>query len=129
MGYAWPSGAAYLAGFPLLSTTGLSEVTVDNSQNDADVFVKLVSLGGAAAIPIRSFYIPARGSFVVTHIDAGSYDLRYRDLSSGQLARSESFSLEERPTSDGTEYSDYSMTLYKVANGNMQTYDLNESDF
>jgi hypothetical protein len=129
LGYAWPTAPAYLAGVPVLSDTGLSKVVVDNSQNDSDVFVKLVSVGGAAAFPVRSFYIPARGSFTMTNIDAGRYDIRYRDLSSGHLARSEAFTLNETPTSDGTEYSEYTMTLYKVVNGNMQTYDLNENDF
>ena len=53
----------------------------------------------------------------------------YRDLGNGGLSRSEQFSLEETETYDGTSYSNITMTLYKVQDGNMQTYDLSESDF
>jgi hypothetical protein len=45
------------------------------------------------------------------------------------LARSESFALEEITTHNGTQYSDMTMTLYKVRNGNMQTYGLSEDEF
>ncbi len=102
---------------------------VDNTRNDSDVFVKLVSLDGARAYPVRQFYIPAFGSFSLKTVTAGTYDIRYRDLSNGGLSRSEVFNLEEIQTYDGVQYSNITMTLYKVRNGNMQTYGLSESEF
>lgn len=108
---------------------GLSTVTVDNSRNDSDVLVKLVSLDSAQAYPVRQFYIPAFGSFTLNKITAGSYDIRYRDLGNGGLSRSEAFTLEEIKTYDGVQYSNITMTLYKVQNGNMQTYGLSEAEF
>ena len=102
---------------------------MDNSRNDSDVFVKLVSLDGAQAYPVRQFYIPAFASFTLNKVTAGSYDVRYRDLTNGGLSRSEAFQLEETPTYDGTQYSNITMTLYKVQNGNMQTYGLSEAEF
>jgi hypothetical protein len=128
-GSAWPSQAAYVANYPRLNSNGLSSVTVDNTQNDSDVFVKLVSITSSESYPIRFFYIPAFGKIKVSNVDAGLYDIRYRDLTTGGLARSESFSLEEVATYNGTRYSDITMTLYKVRNGNMQTYGLSESEF
>lgn len=128
-GKPWPAEAAYLSGAPRLNTDGLSKVTVDNEQNDSDVLVKLVEISADNAHPIRTFYIPARGQFTIDGIDAGKYDVRYRDLDSGHLARSEQFELKETRVADGTQYSSMTMTLYKVANGNMQTYDLAESEF
>lgn len=128
-GKPWPKGAGYVSGFPRLATRGLSTVTVDNTQNDTDVFVKLVSLDGAVAMPVRFFYIPAFKKFAVHKIDAGNYDVRYRDLNTGHLSRSEQFALEETELSEGTQYSQMSLTLYKVQNGNMQTYDLAENEF
>jgi hypothetical protein len=60
---------------------------------------------------------------------AGNYDIRYRDLSTGGLSRTEAFSLEEAPSYNGTQFSNITMTLYKVRNGNMQTYGLAEDEF
>lgn len=128
-GELWPTSAKYLKGFPRVHANGLSTVTVDNSQNESDVLVKLVSLDGPNAYPVRVFFIPARGSFTANKVTAGSYDVRYRDLSSGGLSRSEKFTLEEIKSYDGTQFSNITMTLYKVRNGNMQTYALAESDF
>ncbi|MEQ1601395.1 MAG: J domain-containing protein [Methylophilaceae bacterium] len=128
-GEAWPTVASYVKGYKRLSTKGLSSVTVDNSQNDSNVFVKLVSLSGAKAYPIRQFFIPAYGKFTVNKVTSGDYDVRYRDLSSGGLSRSESFNLVETQTNKGTQFSNITMTLYKVQNGNMHTYGLSEAEF
>lgn len=128
-GEPWPVVADYVRGYPRIHANGLSTVTVDNSQNDSDVFVKLVSLDGPQAFPVRMFFIPAHGSFTLNRVTAGSYDIRYRDLGNGRLSRSEAFTLEEIATYDGTQYSNVTMTLYKVRHGNMQTYGLSESEF
>lgn len=128
-GKAWPTVAGYVKGYKKLNTAGLSSVTVDNTQNDSNVFVKLVSLNGANAYPARQFFIPAYGKFKVNNVTPGSYDVRYRDLTSGGLSRSESFNLEETATAEGTRFSNITMTLYKVRNGNMQTYGLSEAEF
>ncbi len=128
-GQPWPSYASYITGYPQLNANGLSKVTIDNSQNDSSVFIKLVSLSGANAYPVRTFYIPASSRFTLLEVDAGKYDIRYRNLSTGGLSRSQAFDLEETPTDDGTQFSNITMTLYKVRNGNMQTYSLPENEF
>jgi len=128
-GQPWPASAGYVKGYQRLHTDGLSSVTVDNSRNDSDVFVKLVSLDSAQAYPVRQFFIPAFGSFTLNKVTAGSYDIRYRDLGNGGLSRSEAFSLEEISTYNGTQFSNLTMTLYKVQHGNMQTYGLSETEF
>lgn len=128
-GSPWPVRSAYVKGYPIDHDRGHSEITVDNTRNDADVFVKLVSLDGDAAYPVRQFYIPKGGKFTMNKVDPGSYDLRYMDLGNGGLSRSEAFDVEERHTYDGIEYSSMTMTLYKVRDGNFQTYDLAESEF
>lgn len=128
-GQLWPVSAGYVEGYRRLHTNGLSTVTIDNSRNDSDVFVKLVSLDSAQAYPVRQFYIPAFGSYTLNKVTAGNYDIRYRDLGNGALSRSEAFILEEIPTHNGTQFSNITMTLYKVSNGNMQTYGLSEAEF
>jgi len=128
-GGPWPASAGYVEGYEQLHTNGLSTVTVDNSRNDSEVFAKLVSLDGAAAYPVRQFYIPAFGSITLRDASAGSYDIRYRDLTSGGLSRSEAFILSEIHTNEGVQFSHITMTLYKVRNGNMKTYGLTETEF
>lgn len=128
-GELWPASSGYVNGYKRQNLGGLSSVTIDNSQNSSDVFVKLVSLDGPNAFPVRHFYIGAHDSFTVKQVKAGSYDVRYRDLESGRLSRSEAFRLEETQIPDGTRYSNMTLTLYKVRNGNMKTFDLGENEF
>jgi hypothetical protein len=128
-GQPWPSATGYVKGYQQLHSSGLSTVTVDNSRNDSEVFVKLVSLDSAQAYPVRQFYIPAFGSFTLKKVTAGSYDVRYRDLSSGGLSRSEAVTLSEVHTAEGAQFSNLTMTLYKVKNGNMKTFGLTEAEF
>lgn len=116
-------------GYQQLHSNGLSTVTVDNSRNDSEVFVKLVSLDSTQAYPVRQLYIPAHGSFTLKKVTAGSYDVRYRDLSSGGLSRSEAVTLSEVHTDEGVRFSNVTMTLYKVKNGNMKTFGLAEAEF
>lgn len=128
-GAAWPRSAGYVNGYSRLSTNGLSTVTIDNGLSGSDVFVKLVSLGDKSDRPVRAFFIPDGKIFTLKHITAGSYDIRYEDLSNGDLWRTDEFSLQETPSNKGTQYSDVTMTLYKVPYGNMQTYPISASQF
>ena len=128
-GQLWPTESAYVPGYKLHHSEGRSTVTIDNERNDSDVFVKLVSIGGKKAYPVRCFFIPGHQKFTVKSVTAGRYDIRYRDLVSGFLFRSESFKLIENRTEDGVEFSNLHMTLYKVRDGNMKTYDLAEGEF
>lgn len=128
-GRPWPVTAGYLAGEPQTHTAGHSEVTIDNGQNNSDVQLKLVVLEGKVASPARQIFIPAHSRFTIKNLTAGNYDVRYRDLTSGNLSRSESMRLTETTTYKGTEYSVITLTLYKVVNGNTATYGLSEDEF
>lgn len=128
-GVPWPVSADFVKGYPRIHADGLSQVTVDNSQNDSDVFVKLFSLDGPKAFAVQTFFIPRHGRFTVNNVTAGTYDIRYQDLNTGGRLRSEQFALEERATYQGTQYSDMTLTLYKVRNGNMRTFALGDDEF
>jgi hypothetical protein len=104
-GQRWPVRSGYVDGYPQLNRGGLSEVTLDNGRNDADVFAKLVALDGPTPLPVRTVFVAARGRLTLDGLAAGSYDLRYRNLSSGGLSRSPAFILEEVPTARGTQHS------------------------
>lgn len=128
-GQPWPQAAAYINGYAQLHTNGYSKVIIDNKGNTSDVFVKLVSLDSGAPVSVRTFFVPSRGTFTLETIRAGNYDVRYRDLDSGALLRSEPFRLEETNLESGVAYSAVTMTLYKVQGGNMKTYALSENEF
>jgi hypothetical protein len=128
-GTPFPSTSGYISGYPLQFTNGYSTVTIDNLQNESDVFVKLFSLNSTKPQPIRVFFIHAREQFTVENLRAGSYDVRYRDLDSGALSRSELFELQEFQTIQAIRFSRITLTLYKVKNGNMQNYPISEEEF
>jgi DnaJ domain len=129
LGYLWPKTASYVYGYEILAMPGLSTVTIDNTANDNDVFAKLMALDTGAPLPARHFFIPAKRQFTLDNLMPGNYDVRYKDLDSGQLTRSEIFTLQETTNYEGTTFSTMRMTLYKVRNGNMQTYGISESEF
>lgn len=128
-GEPWPMFAAYLQGFQQTHKDGHSKITVDNTRNDSDVFCKLYTMVGGEDMPVQVFFINAGGRFTLTDVSPGKYDLRYQDLKTGHLSKSESFTVSESETYEGIRYSDMTMTLYKVQNGNMKTYSLDESQF
>ena len=128
-GAAWPKISGYIDGYERLHTNGLSSVTIDNSRNDSDVFVRLVHLGDTEAIPVRSFFVEQGRSFNVQDVAPGRYDVRYQDLITGALARSEPFTLTETESFNGTQFDRMTMTLYKVRDGNMRTYAISAEEF
>lgn len=128
-GYSWPNNASYLYGYPILNSDGYSEIIIDNSRNDSDVYVKLFYLEPDEPYAVRNFYIPAYGGFTLQNVRAGSYDIRYLNLNTGSLSRSQSFDLIERETDYSVRYSSLTITLYKVVNGNFKTYPITEDDF
>ena len=128
-GEMWPTSSGYVRGYEKLHTDGLSTVTIDNSRNDNDVFVKLVSIDSAEDYPVRQFFVSAYGEFTINKVRAGTYDVRYKDLDSGSISKSEPFELREEESYDGVRYSNITMTLYKIQNGNMQTTSIPESQF
>lgn len=93
-GQPWPASAGYVSGYPLLATGGVGSITVDNSRNDSDTFVKLVAQGnGVQPQVVRHIYVPAQQSFTVDQLPPGDYDLRYRNLATGALARTPAVSV------------------------------------
>lgn len=128
-GRAWPIQSGYLDGYVQSSKGGLSEVTVDNSTSDADLFVKLVSLDGSTVFPARVFFVAAHSAFTLAGIAPGSYDLRYRNLETGRLMRSAAFILEEIRTPHGRQKTELTLDLSPSAAGELQSFQLGDSEF
>lgn len=128
-GIPFPAVSGYIDGYPVQSTNGYSTVTIDNSQNESDIFGKLFTLNTNPPAPVRVFFIRARETFTVENVRAGNYDVRYRDLNSGEFFRTDQFNLEEVETLGGVQFSQITLTLYKVRGGNMQTHKISENEF
>lgn len=128
-GQYWPEWTGYVSGYPILKAGGLSSLIIDNSRNDADVFLKVFSLADGEKVPVRFAFIKAGTSFEFSRLSPGDFDVRYMDLKTGKISRSERFELEEVPEYNGTRFSKTTLTLYKVRNGNTWTYEISESEF
>lgn len=128
-GQRWPGASGYVDGYELLNKGGASEVVIDNSRSDADVFAKLVSLDGPVAFPVRTVFIAARGRLVLDMLSIGTYDVRYRNLTSGGLYRTPAFILEEVHTPRGTQHSVASLSLSAATDGKLQIYAMTEAEF
>lgn len=119
-GEAWPYTADYVPGYELGAAGGYSTLTIDNTSNDYDVYVKLTWADAPPGSALRHVYIPGRASFTMEDVEAGAYEVRYKNLSSGLVAKTEQFALSEEHSSDGIRYSQVTFTLYTVQHGNTQ---------
>ena len=128
-GTPWPFTSDYVDGYPKDATEGLSKVTVDNSKNPSDVFLKLVARDGDNAEPVRTVFVKAFSQFVFDEVQPGNYDLRFQNLYSGELSATAPFTLQEADTDNGKTYSNYAITLYNVTNGNMKLQPIKPKDF
>ena len=129
-GQPFPKTSAYIKRYQQKANDGYSSLTIKNDENDSDVYVKVFDLNKSKAKPVRYFFVRARESFTAEKITPGKYDVRYKDLDSGSLAKSEEFPLTETKEQDGSiNYSNITMTLYKVIDGNMKTEAISEEAF
>lgn len=128
-GSPFPSTSNYIRGYPQEFTDGYSSITIDNAKNDSDIFVKLFSLDTATPTPVRVFFIRAKDIFTVETVRAGNFEVRYRDLTSGALSRTDAFNLKEVQTENGIQFSKLTLTLYKVSNANTRVRTISERDF
>lgn len=128
-GSPFPSESGYIAKYPQRFTDGYSSVTVDNSKNSSDLFVKLFSLDSQPPLLASVFFVQGKDSFTVKEVRAGKYEVRYQDLESGALARTDSFDLKEVNVAEGIEFSQLTLILYQVRNGNMKTHPISAAEF
>jgi DnaJ-like protein len=128
-GEVWPSSSDYVAGYQQRNTNGLSQVVIDNTQNPSDAFVKVVSVGESEPKVVRNIFIQAADRFTVSNLRAGTYEIRYQNLDSGRVLRSEVFALEESAIASGTRYSTVTLTLRTRADESMNTFALPREQF
>jgi hypothetical protein len=129
-GEPWPRSAGYLKSYNIGRSGGLSTVTVDNTNNQYDVYVKLVYTDEALDKAVRHVYLPKGQSFTMRDVAQGEYEIRYKNLDTGGTFKADyPFRLKEVENSEGIQYSNIRMTLYTVQNGNMRTRSIPEDQF
>jgi hypothetical protein len=128
-GEPWPPKSAYVRGYEILYTNGGSQLVLDNSHNNFDVFLKVVSVTDPEPKTIRSVFVLAHGQFQVSNLRNGSYEVWYQQLGSGTLLRSSTFALEESAIAGGTRYSIVTMPLQMAADESANAYPLTAEEF
>lgn len=125
-GAAWPKVSGYIRGYLRRNTDGGSQVTVDNANPNSDMLVKLFCLDEPGGKPVRVFFVRAGDRYTVKSVRKGRYDVRYRNLGTGDRFRSEPFALEEIPGREGVRYGTVIVSLYR---GKQKTHPIGEEDF
>lgn len=122
------SHTGYLNGTRQIAKGGLSAFKVDNTKGGGDAVVRLYREGRKPAA--RSMFVKNGESFTAEAVAPGAYRLRYRYIGSADTFEAEeTFTLSETPTKTGTRFSRVTVTLYKVANGNMNVKKVAASEF
>ncbi|WP_082170576.1 MULTISPECIES: J domain-containing protein [Pantoea] len=110
--------------------SGLSSLTLDNSKNSQDLYVKLArSVDQNTRYFAREAFIPAHQQLTLQHLAVGNYVVKMMNIANGCAQVSPVLSIEETRTGRGIEYSNHSMTFYPVINGNTHLSTLSAADF
>lgn len=128
-GKPWPDAANYIKAMPSRAWGGLSKLTIDNTSGGSDVYVKLCHPSSGRCEGLRHVFIPLGSQFTMAKIASGTYEVRYRSLDTGSLARSEPITLREVAESGGIRFSVVKLTLYRVYGGNTSFTSLDENEF
>lgn len=129
-GHPWPKKASYLSGFEKLATGGYSSVTVDNSKNTSDVFLKLVSVEyGEYSKAVRVCFIPRRATFTFERITPGRYEMRYQEVEDGACLKTETFVLSEKKRFRDVECTRLQVPLYGLAGRSLDLLRSDEREF
>lgn len=128
-GYRFPSTTGYIKGYQIKAKTGRSTLTVDNSQGNFDAFIKLFTLSSERPQTIRAFLVKQGQEFKVENVTRGTYDVRYRNLSTCDLFRTPKFKLKEEKTSTGTKITEQTFIIRPITGGNIKSIRIQENDF
>lgn len=122
------SRTGYLIGTKQIAQGGLSTFKVDKTKGGGDAVVRLYR--GGKKPSARNMFVKNGESFTAGAVAPGAYRLRYRYIGSvDTFEAEETFTLAETPTENGTRFSTVTVTLYKVANGNLSVKKVDASEF
>ena len=114
----------------ILNNDGLCEFTIDNTRNDMPVYVRIWDM--EVVQPVRAFTIAKGEKFTALNLSPSTYEIRYIELYENDVppygSKSEPFVLKQSETFTGITYDVMTLTLYKVRDGNTQTYSISADD-
>lgn len=117
----------YVPNKPINNSDGHCQITIDNTRNDYPVYVRIWDVESVEEVA-REITIRQNEKFTAKSFDPGQYEIRfaqmYEDRKPTGASKSEPFRLSQTKEQGGIRYSVYSLTLYKVRNGNAQTYSI-----
>ena len=90
------------------------------------MLVKLIDLGFNRPQVVRTAFLHAYEEFEFHNVEAGSYDIRYQDLDSGVISKSQPFSLSQSAETHSTTFR---LTLYTVAGWNTNAEVIGPDEF
>jgi len=94
------------------------------------MLVKLFDRRFERPVAVRVFFLRAYEQFKLEDIRTGAYDIRYQNLDSGIISKSQPFNLDEIQEPDGTrQYTVMTLTLYVVVNGNTRSETIGPDEF
>jgi hypothetical protein len=100
---------------------GRSTFTIDNTGGAGSALVRLYRDGQA----VRTFAADAGSTATASGLAPGTYRLRYKLVESGKVFEArDDFKLREVRDDRGVTFSRVTVTLYKVSDGNLQTYEV-----
>lgn len=74
----WPVQSSYIEGYKVGNLGGSTQLTIDNSHNPVDAFVKLFDIEENQNV--RFLLVKARQKFTLEQLKAGNYELRHQPL-------------------------------------------------
>lgn len=128
-GAEWPMIANYVRGYPQEATKGESRITLDNTENGDDVFVKLIALRGGRAWQVRTCFLPAATAFSLMKLEPGDYELRYQNLATGEIRATDIFPLKETKEPLGIKYTTLRMALFNRGVEDVPSREIAQGEF
>lgn len=126
-GKPFPSTSGYIDGYVVLSNNGYGMMTIDNEQNTSDLYLKLYAPD--QILPARVFFVKAESSFTLENLETHDYELRYQDLETGGLVKTEALPIRGGETEEDPYANHRRIILSKVINGNLKTEVISEEEF
>ena len=118
----------YVKGAYQEAPAGLSNFTVDNQRGGSDAIARVYHNGKKPAS--RSMYVKAGEKFTAHGLPPGNYVFRYRFIGSNKTYEADRlFPLQETITDEGTRFSNVTVTLFTVSDGNLQTREVPDDKF
>lgn len=127
-GQPWPQNATVLAHND--QQKGLSTLELDNSVNNQYLFVRLVYASNKFTHnAVREAFLPAHQKLLFTSVEPGRYAVKIKDIVTGCSQISEEMLFTEQTSGREVSYTEGSLTLYPVRNGNTRLSEITDSQF